>query len=101
MGKWNRVKMLQAFELYNPQTFLRVIKVLYDFQTEEERMRLSTEVSNGRGFNKVDAPFMMGMYERAVKRTPQATLTQKEFVTARNIMKKYAGQLCAIANGFR
>ena len=100
MGKWSRDTMLKAFESYNPQTFLRVIKVLYDFQTEEERLRLSTEVSNGRGFNKVDAPFMTGMYERAIKRTPQATLTQKEFVAARNIMRKYVGQLCAIANGF-
>lgn len=99
--KWDKESMITALDTkYDNKSFLKVVKVIYDRQTQDEKASQQTKHSNGMGFNGRDGGYMTGVYERAIKRTPEPFLTPKEFEAARKIMRKYAGQLCAVANGF-
>jgi hypothetical protein len=96
--KWTKDKMKEALETkYTPATFLKVIKVIYDRQTADEKAAGETKVSNGMGFSGRDAGYASSVYERAIKR-PEPTLTPKEHSAMLRIMKHYAGQLCLVAN---
>jgi hypothetical protein len=98
---WTKEMMLEAMETkYNPQSLLRLIKVIYDRQTADEKAIGATKESNGMGFTGADAAYATSVYDRAMKRLPTPCLTEKEYVAMLRVMKKYSGQLCAVRNGW-
>lgn len=74
---------------------VRAILALAARQTACELRAAVTLESNGKGFNRPDAPFMTSLAEQIQK---GFTLSEKQQYAARYVLKKYAQQLCNIAN---
>ena len=75
---------------------IRGLIAIYRMQTASEQASKSTDVLNGVGFTGVDAAFGSSLAEQAIKR---GSLSPKQMIYARRMMKKYAGQLVRIAQG--
>jgi hypothetical protein len=73
----------------------RAIQALCDRQTEDERASAETFHHNGMGFNACDARFLTSLAEQLDR---GAGLSPKQMAAARRAVRKYAGQLAAIAN---
>lgn len=73
---------------------LRAIKAIYDRQTKEEKETRETREHNGVGFSKFDANRMSKL---AILTINGMGLTPTQMFTARQIMKKYCGQLYDIS----
>ena len=73
---------------------LRAIKAIYNRQTKEEKEVRETREHNGMGFNKFDANRMSKL---AILVINGMGLTPTQMFTARQIMKKYCGQLYDIS----
>ncbi len=78
----------------NDRAVARALVVLYQRQTADERSGGMTKHSNGCGFNASDAPFASSLAERVLggKR-----LSATQLRLARRMLRKYAGQLLAVA----
>lgn len=74
---------------------LRGVVAIFEKQTALEQGTAMTIENNGVGFNGFDANIMTSFARQINKR---GTLTQKQFVVAKKIIMKYAGQLARIAN---
>ena len=73
---------------------IRAILALYKRQTDSEKVEGSTNVHNGRGFNKFDAEFMTSLvafYNKA------GFLTEGQLKSAKRKLGKYSRQLLEIA----
>ena len=75
---------------------IRGLIAIYRMQTASEQASKSTDVLNGVGFTGVDAAFGSSLAEQAIKR---GSLSPKQMIYARRMMRKYAGQLVRIAQG--
>jgi hypothetical protein len=73
----------------------RSILVLYSYQTEEEKAGEHTGELNGVGFSRYDSP-MLSSYAKWINEGSRLSVAQLR--TARNRLRKYAGQLANIAN---
>lgn len=73
---------------------IRALISIYECQTADEQESKTTSHMNGCGFTGLDAQFGSSLAEQAIKR---GTLSEKQMVYARKMMKKYAGQLVRIA----
>ena len=73
----------------------RALKKLYDRQTEGERLSKETHVTNGEGFNKIDADVLTNICEWGLS---HGRLTGKQLMLVRRRIMKYSKQLARIAN---
>lgn len=78
----------------NDKALMKAITVIYDFQTEEEKLKGAAIDENDRGFGKVDARDLGKMAEKIRAGIP---LTEGELARARNKMPKYWQQLMKVS----
>ena len=82
--------------LNDERWLMRGILAIYNKQTEDEKYVHATLVSNGVGFNVIDAKY----FSRLIRLVElQGCLTRGQTVVARQKMVKYAGQLEKITRG--
>lgn len=79
----------------NDKFVCRALKKLYERQTEGEKLSKETHVTNGEGFNKVDADVLTNICEWGLS---HGKLTAKQLALVRKRIMKYAKQLTRIAN---
>jgi hypothetical protein len=100
MESWSRVEIARALE--QSSVFVeRALVALYELQTPQEKAAEMTAVSNGVGFNAVDAPFLSSLAEQVQRRSHVAEgyrLSPKQIMWARKKLKKYGRQLVEIAD---
>jgi hypothetical protein len=87
---WTKESVI-ALLASNDRAVVRAIKGLNARQTEQERAEGTAVVSNGRGFNKTDAPFL-GDIARKLPRYNDH-MTDKQLYVARLKLRKYWRQL--------
>ena len=73
----------------------RAIVAVYNLQTEDEKVVKETSHSNGVGFSGADANFLSSLAQFYQEK---GFLTQGQVRAGRKGIKKYAGQLVALAN---
>lgn len=78
----------------NDRALLKAITIIYDFQTDEEKLKGAAIDENDRGFGKVDARDLGRMAEKIRANIP---LTEGELARARNKMPKYWQQLMRVS----
>ena len=78
----------------NDQALLRAIVLIYDNQTDEEKLKGESIEDNCIGFSKIDAA-EMGAIARKIKAKKQ--LSKGELAKSRNKMQKYWKQLMIIS----
>jgi hypothetical protein len=90
------LELLNAEGEKGKRAVAKAIIALYARQTADEQSTKLTSVSNGRGFNKIDAPFLTDI----AKKLPlySMNLTPRQLTTARKMLRKYGRQLAEIAN---
>lgn len=69
---------------------IKVLKLLYEQQTDEEQEESSTNEENGRGFNATDAPFCSSLSEQVLN---GKDLSYKQIAALRKILPKYSKQI--------
>ena len=74
----------------NDKAILRAIKLIYSFQTEEEKCFECTNTNNGQGFSKVDADIMSSFARTLNQGRP---LSEKQMAIARKGIVKYSNQI--------
>lgn len=88
--------------LANDMELCKCIVAIYRQQTTAEQNTYTTRVTNGVGFNKVDATILTSFAKQIIankRRGKNRFLSDKQIATARRKMPKYAKQLAKIANG--
>ena len=98
--KWllnNGVKIIEnPKRIWTTDTMLyRSLKILYSYQTADEKSTKDTITENGVGFNSVDAQFLSSCAEFLIK---NRFLTIKQKTVVRTKMIKYTKQLTKLAN---
>ena len=93
-AKWNRENLWEILSTNNEQ-LAKALLALYQRQTLAEQHSKQTSDHNGIRFNGVDAPFLSSCAEGVKK---HGKLTQNQANHVRKALKKYLGQLVAIAN---
>lgn len=91
---WTKDEILSLIKT-NDKMVIRSVLKLYDYQTDREKLNMSTGEENGVGFNKYDSPFLTSIAQQ-IKKNYQ--LTTKQINVVRKKLLKYAGQLTRIAN---
>ena len=71
----------------------QAILAIYARQTEDEKDSETTNNDNGRGFTGTDARFGSSLAKQLLS---GRTLSDRQLVSARRMMKKYAGQLLRV-----
>lgn len=79
----------------NDTMLYRSLKILYSYQTADEKSTKDTITENGVGFNSVDAQFLSSCAEFLIK---NGFLTIKQKAIVRNKIIKYTKQLTKLAN---
>ena len=79
----------------NDTMLYRSLKILYSYQTADEKNTKDTITENGVGFNSVDAQFLSSCAEFLIK---NGFLTIKQKAVVRTKMIKYSKQLTKLAN---
>lgn len=79
----------------NDTMLYRSLKILYSYQTADEKSTKDTITENGVGFNSVDAQFLSSCAEFLIK---NGFLTIKQKTVVRTKMIKYTKQLTKLAN---
>ena len=79
----------------NDTMLYRSLKILYGYQTADEKSTKDTINENGVGFNSVDAQFLSSCAEFLIK---NGFLTIKQKAVVRKRIIKYTKQLTKIAN---
>lgn len=85
---------LQNLVKTNDEALIRAIKVIYNRQTDSERMHGVTTEHNGMGFGKIDAEFFTQI---VVQLRHGQELSDKQMAIARNKMPKYWKQLMLVS----
>ena len=91
---WNKAS-IQALLDENDRAVLRAVLVIFERQTAVEQASHSTQLHNNRGFTAVDAEFGSSL---AVQIQRSGSLSPKQMLYARKMMKKYHRQLAEVAN---
>lgn len=78
----------------NDRALIRSILIIYELQTNDEKMSGSTTEHNGVGFGGVDAEFMTSLALQIKRGQP---LSEKQRAIARNKMPKYWKQLMMVS----
>lgn len=101
MAAWEYFTSQKQWESYlkdlvrtNDQALLRAIVLIYDNQTDEEKLKGESIEDNCIGFSKIDAA-EMGAIARKIKAKKQ--LSKGELAKSRNKMQKYWKQLMIIS----
>jgi hypothetical protein len=92
--EWTEDEIRANLEKYD-KWVERAVVAIYNLQTEYEKQAKGTNRYNGVGFNKFDAGFLTDLAESYKQ---YGGLTEAQIDAARDSIKKYAGQLAAIAN---
>lgn len=95
MRVWTKERVQELLKV-NDKAVARAILALYARQTAGEQAGEQTDVENGVGFNKIDAPFLSSI-AKALPRY-NGHMTARQLTTARKMLPKYWRQLCEIAN---
>jgi len=90
---WTKEEIKTLLE-QNDRAVERGLVAIYNRQTEDEQFAQTTSHHNGRGFNGIDASFGSKLAEVVLKGWH---LSPKQVACARRILRKYAGQLLAVA----
>lgn len=90
---WDRDTIAAQIET-SYKVLTRGLLAIYRCQTADEQGSKDTRVANGRGFNQYDARFGSSLAEQLLN---GSNLTERQIVAARRLMRKYVGQLAAIA----
>lgn len=90
--EWNSNRILELLER-NDSAVIRGMLRIYQYQTEEEKIRDVTISENGVGFSSYHGKIMSSLSEFYIN---QGFLTEKQIAVARKIMKHYAAQLLRI-----
>jgi hypothetical protein len=69
---------------------IKVLKLLYNEQTDEEQEESTTTEQNGRGFNANDADFCSSLAEQTIS---GKDLSYKQIAALRKILPKYSKQI--------
>jgi hypothetical protein len=95
MQIWTKERVQELLKV-SDKAVARAILALYSRQTASEQAGEQTDVENGVGFNKIDAPFLSSI----AKALPRYNnhMTERQLRTARKMLPKYWRQLCEIAN---
>lgn len=92
---WTKEKIKDLL-LNNDKAVLKGIIVIYEFQTEDEKiMKTTTNTLNGVGFNRYDSEILSSFAEQILK---NRKLSKKQMNIARKKIIKYASQLANFAN---
>lgn len=94
MRTWTKEEIKNLLQT-NDTMLCRSLKVLYSYQTEDEKYCRDTITRNGMGFNGTDAKFLSSCAEFYIK---NGFLTNNQKVIVRKKMLKYSNQLTKIAN---
>lgn len=87
--EWN-VKLVKELLTNNDEAVIRAIKIIYSYQTEDEKACQDTHENNNVGFNKFDSDLMSSFAKQLNK---GKTLSQKQLAIAHKRMPKYAQQM--------
>lgn len=68
----------------------RALLRLYSFQTEDEKLALSTHHTNGKGFNGTDAEILSSFADQLLKK---GWLSKKQIELSRKKLLKYSRQI--------
>ena len=74
----------------NNKAVIRALKLLYSFQTVDERWSESAIEANGKGFNSFDSELLSNFAEKLLR---GKGLSQKQMEIARKRILKYSGQI--------
>lgn len=74
----------------NPEDVLNSLLLLYQFQTQDEKINDSTFHRNGVGFNSIDAPVLTSISKQLLKR---GTITQSQYDLICALLPKYTNQI--------
>ncbi|RWI35518.1 hypothetical protein [Mesorhizobium sp.] len=91
---WTK-ETIQELIRTNDKAVAKAILALYARQTESERSTEHTQVENGMGFNRLDAPFLTSI-AKALPRYGNH-MTPRQIAKARPMLLKYWRQLLEIA----
>lgn len=98
---FTRESILNLLETNNKMVERSII-VIFERQTADEQQSYTTNRTNGRGFNGVDAHFGTVLANVVIankyNRMPGEILSIKQRQIARKMLKKYVGQLVEEAN---
>ena len=84
------IESIKALLDQNPKAVERALMVLFNRQEADERSTGHTSHLNGRGFNGFDAPFGTDLAKRVLA---GGSLSERQLLAARRMVKKYARQL--------
>lgn len=93
--KWTE-KRIRELLLASDKMVIRSLLVLYQRQTDNEKLKQHNNEVNGMGFNQYDAPILTDFCS---KLKGGYYLTDKQIKIARKRLLKYVKQLTKIANG--
>jgi hypothetical protein len=93
---WTKDDILKRLEAETPDARLvyRALQALYARQTADEQATLNTSHRNGMGFNGFDAPLLSDIAQKSQR---YGGLTPKQTALVAKKLRRYAGQLAAIA----
>lgn len=89
----DKVLVLRQRLQYDHDFMLKCLLKLYEQQEEDEKVVASTEHTNGRGFNKADAPYLTRCVE-LYKAEGRMVFSRR--VEAAKRLQKYAKQLLTL-----
>lgn len=93
--KWTE-KRIKELLLASDKMVIRSLLVLYQRQTDNEKLKQHTNELNNMGFNQYDAPILTDFCFRLKS---GYSLTDRQIKVARKRLLKYVKQLTKIANG--
>ena len=93
--KWTE-KRIKELLLASDKMVIRSLLVLYQRQTDNEKLKQHTNELNNMGFNQYDAPILIDFCFRL---KGGYFLTDRQIKVARKRLLKYVKQLTKIANG--
>lgn len=100
--KWTKEMILAKLDT-NPVMVERSLIVIYNRQTQDEKVTQGTTQNNGMGFNGADAPIMSKFAEWVLKGAEKGIpegkrLSEKQRALTVKKLRKYATQLAKVAN---
>lgn len=93
--QWTKAQIVALLDS-NDKAVARALVRLYQYQTQDEQSTLETKHTNGVGFNSADARTLTDIAQKCQRFG--GTLTPRQTALVRRRIRKYAGQLVAIAN---
>ena len=89
---WTRSMVLDAVDS-NYSALRDAVVDIHDMQTNDEQNTMATSELNGMGFNRADAEFGSSI---ALQILAGHILSERQLITCRKMMHKYASQVAVI-----